>query len=103
MDARLLLLAPEDNCVVVVRGLGAADRVEIDGTVIETGGALGVGHKLARRSIAAGEKIIKYGAIIGHAREAIPAGAHVHTHNLDSDYIPTYTLAPGHSFVMAPA
>lgn len=103
MDARLLLLAPEDNCVVIVRGLDAAECVEIDGAEIQTGSAAGVGHKLARRAIAAGEKIIKYGAIIGHAREAIPAGAHIHIHNLASDYIPTYTLAPGASFVTASA
>ena len=53
---------------------------------------LPLGHKIARRAIAAGEKIVKYGAPIGSATVAIPAGAHVHVHNVKSDYTPTYHL-----------
>ncbi|MFS8084059.1 MAG: UxaA family hydrolase [Acidobacteriota bacterium] len=99
MDRRLVLLAPEDNCVVVAYVLSAGEHVEIDGVDLIVGGAVTIGHKLARRAIAEGEKVIKYGAIIGHAMAAIPAGAHIHTHNLDSDYIQTFTLAPGQAFV----
>ena len=40
------------------------------------------GHKYARRVLAAGENIIKYGMPIGHATQAIAVGEHVHTHNL---------------------
>jgi altronate dehydratase small subunit len=101
MDRRLVLLASEDNCVVAARALPAGERVEIDGVDLVVGSAVTIGHKLARRVIAEGEKVIKYGAIIGHATAAIAAGAHIHTHNLDSDYIPTYTLAPGQLFVAA--
>ncbi len=53
---------------------------------------LPLGHKLARRAIAAGEKVVKYGAPIGSATAPIAAGEHVHIHNLASDYTPTYTL-----------
>jgi hypothetical protein len=92
-DTRLLLLSPDDN-VFVLRG--AIDAGEI--VTLETGQALvptrlGLGHKIARRAIAAGERIVKYGAPIGSATEAIPAGAHVHVHNVKSDYTPTYALA----------
>jgi altronate dehydratase small subunit len=103
MDRRLVLLAPEDNCVVVARALAAGDRVEIDGDDLAIDSAVTIGHKLARRPIALGEKVIKYGANIGHATAAISAGAHIHTHNLDSDYIQTYTLAPGQLYVAARA
>ncbi len=48
------------------------------------------GHKIARRPIATGEKVVKYGAAIGSARAPIAAGDYVHTHNLRSDYIPTW-------------
>jgi len=51
-----------------------------------------VGHKLAVALIAAGDKVIKYGAPIGSATRDIAPGQHVHTHNLKSDYLPTYTL-----------
>lgn len=44
------------------------------------------GHKLALRDIAEGEKVIKYGAVIGQATADIPAGAWVHLHNLRSLY-----------------
>ena len=44
--------------------------------------AVPLGHKLALKDIAAGDRVIKYGQVIGEAKAAIPAGAHVHTHNL---------------------
>ena len=42
------------------------------------------GHKIALCAIHAGEAVIKYGSPIGLATAEIPAGAHVHTHNLAS-------------------
>ena len=53
---------------------------------------LPLGHKIARRPIAAGDKVVKYGAPIGTATAAIAAGAHAHVHNIRSDYTPTYHL-----------
>ena len=50
-------------------------------------------------SIRAGEKVLKYGAVIGTATSDIGRGEHVHTHNLESDYLPTYTHEAGKSFV----
>ncbi len=47
-------------------------------------GEIPAGHKLALRDIAAGECVIKYGQVIGRAKEPIPAGAWVHTHNVAS-------------------
>ncbi|MBE6646732.1 MAG: altronate dehydratase [Ruminococcaceae bacterium] len=43
------------------------------------------GHKYARRDIACGEKIIKYGQPIGHATADIKKGEHVHTHNVKTN------------------
>jgi altronate dehydratase len=42
------------------------------------------GHKLSLRAIRTGEPVLKYGARIGLATADIPAGAHVHIHNLAS-------------------
>jgi SAF domain len=42
------------------------------------------GHKVAIRSIPAGEAVLKYGSPIGRAVVAIPPGTHVHTHNVAS-------------------
>jgi len=93
-DPRLLLLAPGDNCVAVAATLAAGTRLLIDGAEVVTQAPIGIGHKLARRDIAAGEKVLKYGAIIGSATQPIPRGGHIHLHNLASDYLPTYTVPP---------
>lgn len=41
-------------------------------------------HKIARRDIACGEKIMKYGEFIGVATQDIARGSHVHVHNCES-------------------
>lgn len=92
IDRRLILLGPGDNCLAVATSIVAGDTLEIEGHRVTLQAAVGIGHKLARHDIAAGEKIIKYGAVIGSATVAIRCGEHVHLHNLASDYLPTYTL-----------
>jgi altronate hydrolase len=64
--------------------LHSADNVVI---ALEDGLAEGtaVGHKIALRSIAAGDSIIKYGQLIGTATVAIESGEHVHVHNMSAD------------------
>jgi hypothetical protein len=89
-DRRVLLLSPEDNVLVACTDLPAGTELVIDGRSVRLGEPVPTGHKLARRVIAAGERILKYGAPIGSARQPIAAGAYVHTHNLGSDYIPTW-------------
>jgi len=43
--------------------------------------------------------VYKCGVPIGSAKEMIPGGAHIHLHNLKSDYIATYTVDKDHAFV----
>jgi altronate dehydratase small subunit len=90
MDA--ILLSPLDNVAVVVRRLAAGSRVRLEEGEVTLDRDLGLGHKIARRAIASGEKIVKYGVAIGSATCAIAPGQHVHLHNMQSDYLPTYTL-----------
>lgn len=97
-DPRWVRLHGNDNVVVLARGLDAGERLEIEGVACVLPEALGLGHKLATRRIEAGEKIVKYGVPIGSASEAIPAGAHVHLHNMKSDYLPTFTLETERKF-----
>ncbi len=89
-DPRLLRLHAADNVLTVIQQIGAGETIEVDGARVLHEVALVLGHKVAARRIAAGEKVIKYGAPIGSASCEIAAGEHVHTHNLQSDYIPTY-------------
>jgi (2R)-sulfolactate sulfo-lyase subunit alpha len=41
-------------------------------------------HKVAMRDMEVQKHVMEYGAPIGYASQSIPAGAHVHTHNLKS-------------------
>jgi altronate dehydratase small subunit len=91
-DARLLLLSEADNVLVARSRIRAGATVAVEGASVTLAADLPLGHKLARRPIRAGEKIVKYGAPIGTATEAIAAGAPVHVHNVKSDYTPTYHL-----------
>lgn len=89
-DRRLLVLDPADNVAIACRDLEAGLELVLDGSPLWLDVSVPTGHKLARRDIAAGTKVLKYGAPIGSARCAIARGSYVHTHNLKSDYIPTW-------------
>lgn len=87
-DPRLLVLAPGDNIAVARLEIPADIALQVAGKTIRLQRALGFGHKIAVRNIAAGEKIMKYGAPIGRATADIALGDYVHNHNVASDYMP---------------
>lgn len=87
----LLLLHPDDNILVARRDIAAGENVEIDGESFVVPAAVELGHKLARRALAADARVLKYGAPIGSMKAAVARGEHVHMHNLKSDYIPSTT------------
>lgn len=91
-DPRLILLDPRDNVFVARTRLPAGEPIETGAAPALIDRDIALAHKVARRAIAPGEKILKYGAPIGVATQAIAAGQHVHVHNIRSDYTPTYHL-----------
>ena len=91
-DHRLLLLHPDDNVLVLRSAVEAGEAIMVEGVQVTVAARIGMGHKLARRAIGAGEKVLKYGAPIGSATCAIAAGEHVHLTNLKSDYTQTHSL-----------
>ena len=90
-DLRLLRLAPEDNICVATTTLDPGETISIDGRPVTLLQRIPTGHKIAAQAIAAGGKVIKYGAAIGSATRDIGPGEYVHTHNVKSDYLPTFT------------
>ncbi len=78
-------LRPEDNVAVAARPLLPGQQYQFDGAAFTLTRRVGLGHKIAVRPIAKGEAVRKYGQIIGFASEDIPAGGHVHVHNLAAD------------------
>jgi altronate dehydratase small subunit len=95
----VLLLARGDNIAVATAELPAGTQREVDGQKIVLTARVDVGHKFAIRSIPSGSRIVKYGAPIGVATRDIAAGEYIHTHNMTSDYLPTFTLEDGQQFV----
>ncbi len=89
-DPRLLQLHASDNVLTVIRTLEAGETIHFESQSVRIPAQLRIGHKVAARAIAAAEKILKYGAPIGSAKCDIAIGEHVHTHNLQSDYLPTF-------------
>ena len=73
--------------------------VMIGGESIVLAERVPTGHKLALVRIAGGEKVVKYGFPIGSATVDVHPGEYVHTHNLKSDYLPTYTLDGSDSYL----
>ena len=71
-----------DNVAVALADLTEGQLIEIDETTITLRGPVARGHKLALRDLPAGSQIIKYGLPIGHAKEDIAKGMHVHNHNI---------------------
>ena len=80
---RALRLSPLDGVAVALADLAIGERPVDDGPTLVD--AVPRGHKFALRAHAAGASVTKYGLPIGTATQAIPAGAHVHVHNLGFD------------------
>lgn len=79
---QIIRIHPNDNVAVALCAVPAGTTVSWEGGSVCAREEIPQGHKLALRTIAAGENIVKYGFPIGHAAREIPSGAWVHTHNV---------------------
>jgi diadenosine tetraphosphate (Ap4A) HIT family hydrolase len=87
-----LLLHPDDNVLVARAAAPEGAEIARDTGPVRLSQMIPMAHKIARRTIAIGETIRKYGMPIGIATEAIAPGAHVHVHNIRSGYTPSVIL-----------
>ena len=78
---KCVVINEKDNVAVALVKLSKGE--ELCGTVLLED--IERGHKFALRPIKAGEKIIKYGEVIGSAKCDISQGEHVHTNNMRTD------------------
>ena len=77
-EARTLVLNAADNIAVALANLDVGTPTPQGVAIIRR---VPRGHKFATRPIGAGEAVIKFGQIIGFAKEAIAPGDWVHEHN----------------------
>ena len=97
---KLVQITPRDMVAVALYPLKAGEAVSYGAGEIAPLTDIPMGHKVALRDIEKGEPVIKYGFPIGSATEDIPAGSHVHTHNLHTllsgaleyEYRPTHPV-----------
>jgi len=79
-----LVISDRDNVATALEALEAGRRVEAGAHSVVARELIPSGHKIALVDIDCGGAVVKYGSAIGTATIAIPAGAHVHTHNVSS-------------------
>jgi len=84
MSARVIVITARDNVATALEALAAGETIEVNDRQVTVRESIASGHKVALRSIAAGEAVVKYGNPIGTATAEIAAGAHVHVHNVAS-------------------
>ena len=81
MAKSTIIINKLDNVAVALRDLKKGE-VHEGVTLLED---ITKGHKFALRDIKKGEEIVKYGSDIAYATADIPAGSHVHTHNVHTN------------------
>lgn len=92
MTGPFLLLHPDDNTLVARANAPEGTEVQTETGSVRLTRMIPMAHKIARRPIAAGETVLKYGMPIGVATADIAAGEHVHVHNIRSAYTASVVL-----------
>ncbi|MGI9508769.1 MAG: galactarate dehydratase [Geminicoccaceae bacterium] len=77
---RLIRILPTDNVAVVANDGGLPGGSDVGGLTLAED--VPQAHKVALAALKAGEPVVRYGAVIGHATRPIPAGSWVNEHNL---------------------
>jgi hypothetical protein len=95
ITATLIRLADGDDVLVAARDLEPGPHRTSAGAVVGVREPVALGHKVAAHDLAPGERVVRAGMAIGSATRVILAGEWVHTHNLGSDYIATFSHRGG--------
>lgn len=85
-EKRAITLDIQDNTAVAAQDIEPGDAVSVeakDGSTSSVTAAESVpfGFKISLSKIGRGDKLFKYGQVIGYATQDISAGAKVHVHN----------------------
>ena len=90
---RAMRINPDDNTATALNDIDAGETISLvskSGPVGEMAAkqAVPFGHKLAVVDIKKGDKVLKYGEVIGLSTQQISKGDYVHTHNVISALLP---------------
>ena len=84
-------VSPRDNVAVAVQDLPAGRTIEGG---VATREPIPQAHKIALRDIPAGGEIIRYGVVLGFAKDDIPAGSWINEHMLNLPQSPSLDDMP---------
>lgn len=88
MKLTTIVIHEKDNVATCLAEMGAGDRADfaIGGEVKQLSvlEPIPFGHKIAVQPLETGDRVIKYGEVIGVASQPIKAGQRVHIHNVES-------------------
>ncbi|MBC8225364.1 UxaA family hydrolase [Candidatus Bathyarchaeota archaeon] len=96
--AKAIQIDDGDNVATVTSEVSKGEQLEVlspQGSILTSPEALGdvpFGHKIALKSLAQGDEVVKYGEVIGVASADIEVGEWLHTHNVESVRVPTSKL-----------
>ena len=91
----------KDNVATVTSDVETDETIDVIssyGEIIikpKTSMATPFGHKIALTDLKKGDKVVKYGEVIGVASTTIRAGEWIHTHNVESAAVPTAAYMEG--------
>ena len=102
-QVQAVVINPGDSVAVALQALPAGCEIVLAGQRLKVLDDVPRGHKVALTALSEGAPVIKYGYPIGHARQAIARGAHVHTHNVATNLSGTksYVYEPAGPAVLA--
>jgi len=81
-DILLWQVHARDNVAVALQQLDAGLVLNTASGDIRLPAEVPAGHKFALTALTAGDSVIKYGYAIGVLTQDVPAGGHIHSHNL---------------------
>jgi len=85
MKPNVVIINSRDNVAITLEDIKHGYQVYLpDGQEFPVLADIPYSHKVALVDIAAGKEVLKYGELIGVAREDIGRGGWIHTHNLDT-------------------
>jgi len=88
LTASVLQLDPRDNVLIALQNLPAGHDLEFAGARYRLVSDVAAKHKFAMHDLAAGDRVIMYGVVVGKATEPIARGAALTTRNLRHDALP---------------
>lgn len=82
---KILRINKKDNVAIILGSTKKGKSFDMEGIPCVAKENINFGHKVALSDIPKGNKVVKYGEVIGYAVKDIKKGDWVHVHNLQSN------------------